>query len=677
MSIGSIDPLPDGESVFRTLADTVPLIIWVVDPEGAVRFTNRACCEFFGTTLQALRAGGWGPLVHPDDAPAYVASLLASLHQRRPFAAEARVRRADGAWRWIRAEAAPRFSAAGEFLGMVGSSRDITDSKQAEEALAAVRDQLLADLAGMRRLNEISARLVHQGDLEALLEEILDAAIEVTRADFGNVQMLDGASGALRIVAQRGFPQEFLDFFGEVHDGAAACGAAMQSRRRVVVEDVAADPMFRGTRAREVMLAAGALAVQSTPLVSRTGTLLGMLSTHYRTPRRPVERELHLLDLLARQAADLIERYLVERALRESDRRKDEFLAMLGHELRNPLGVIVSALSVLDRIGSEAPDAVRVRALLRRQTEHLTRLLDDLLDVARITQGRIELRREPLDLRAVIDLAFQSEAAAFAARGQHVALSLPAAPVTVNGDPVRLRQVVGNILNNAGKYTPPGGAIVLGLRAEAGEAILRVEDSGIGIPADRLASIFDLFTRVQTHGTEPGLGIGLALVKRLVELHGGRIEAASDGTGRGAVFVVRLPLVAEIGAGVAAPPPAAAPLAPRRILLVEDNDDARRMLRVALELAGHRVEEAGSGEAAVARAVEVQPDAAVVDIGLPDVDGYEVARRLREKLGAGVRLVALTGYGQPEDQRRALAAGFDAHVVKPVDPEELGRILAA
>jgi signal transduction histidine kinase/AmiR/NasT family two-component response regulator len=354
------------------------------------------------------------------------------------------------------------------------------------------------------------------------------------------------------------------------------------------------------------------------------------------------------------------------------NRAKDHFLAMLSHELRNPLGAIVSATSLLKRGDADAPMIERARAIVERQAQHLSRLVDDLLDVSRMTSGKVMLTHEPLDfadLTNSVSALWRS-----AGRLEHHTVTVDMSPVWVEGDRTRLEQVVGNILTNALKYTPPGGAVTLALGQEGTEAVLRVRDTGMGIAPDMLPRIFDLFVQsdMGLARADGGLGVGLTLVRRLVELHGGRVTADSEGEGRGSTFTVRLPAIAVPVVVAAEPavqePPAAVRL---RVLVVEDNDDAREMLRVGLVLAGHEVVEAADGPSGVELAEQTRPDVAFIDVGLPGLDGYEVARRLRARGMKNSRLIALTGYGRPEDRARALEAGFDGYIVKPVDPETL------
>ena len=357
-----------------------------------------------------------------------------------------------------------------------------------------------------------------------------------------------------------------------------------------------------------------------------------------------------------------------------ANRAKDDFLAMLGHELRNPLAAIASATEILKRLGTTTGAAGQSRAVIERQVRHLKRLVDDLLDAARVQAGKVTLDRRPLDLAEAVHRAMsvvQSTDPAI----QHV-VQVDAQPVGVSFDPARLEQIVVNLLTNALKFTPAGGAIRVGVRAEADTAILVVEDEGIGIPEDVLPRIFDLFFQGERTAarSEGGLGIGLTLVKTLTELHGGTIEARTGGPGLGSAFVIRLPRVAL-------PRNAARRRLPqstehRRILIIEDNDDARDMLKTWMTLEGHDVLEAANGVEGVKMLINERPEVAFIDIGLPGMDGYEVARMARQQADLATRLVALTGYGQAADRQRSFQAGFDDFVVKPVDPARLTQILS-
>jgi signal transduction histidine kinase/CheY-like chemotaxis protein len=380
------------------------------------------------------------------------------------------------------------------------------------------------------------------------------------------------------------------------------------------------------------------------------------------------------LDARERKRAEA-ERERAHAQAEAASRAKDEFFAMLGHELRNPLGAITTALHVIELCGPLDERSGEARAIIGRQVQHLVRLVDDLLDVTRLATGKISLSLRRIDLAAVAQGAVAG--AATAARGRSLTCRA-AAPVWIDADETRIEQVLGNLLGNALKFTPADGRVTVVVDVEGSEAVLRVEDTGAGIPPDLLPRIFDLFVQGQTtlHRREGGLGIGLTLVRRLVDLHRGRIEAASAGPGRGSAFTVRLPAVRP--PGTLPEPRAETPTAAvrRRVLIIEDNDDARRMLRHLLHRAGHEVHEAAEGTDGLARALALAPDAVIVDIGLPGLDGYAIARRLRETGPPGVLLVAITGYGQEGDRQRSREAGFDVHLTKPIDPLVLDALLA-
>jgi two-component system, sensor histidine kinase len=359
-----------------------------------------------------------------------------------------------------------------------------------------------------------------------------------------------------------------------------------------------------------------------------------------------------------------------------ANRAKDEFVAMLGHELRNPLGAITTAIHVLSSQGTTEEMAARLKGIIARQTQRLAHLVDDLLDVSKLVSGKIVLHRRPEDLRDLVVRAL----AAFQEGGkaaQHV-VSVSGEPVRVHGDATRLEQVVTNLLDNAVKYTPAGGRVDVTIVADGADAVLTVRDTGIGIAPEALPTIFDLFVQADATVARSGggLGLGLTIVKRLVEMHGGTVSAASAGAQRGAEFTVRLPRIPD--AITAQPPPAAAGRSPRArdILIVEDNADFREGLRLLLESWGHRVQEAATGAHGLDIVRLRQPEIVLVDLGLPDIDGYAVARAVRGAPGGdAILLVAITGYGAASDRRRADDAGFDAHLTKPVSPQELADVL--
>ncbi len=380
---------------------------------------------------------------------------------------------------------------------------------------------------------------------------------------------------------------------------------------------------------------------------------------------------------IAKIARDVTERNRVEEALRPADKRKDAFLATLAHELRNPLAPIRYATRLLEP-GVPPQMASDARQMIDRQLAQMAHLLDDLLDVSRVTRGVLEISREQLDLREIIDNAVASAKPLADAAHQELAVSMPPEPLSVSGDAVRLAQILGNLLHNATKYTPQGGRIVVAAAATADEVVVSVEDNGAGIAPEALRTIFELFVQLEAPGTRAagGLGIGLSLARDLVRLHGGEIEAHSEGAGLGSEFIIRLPRIAEVPAltePVAAPEKIAAlGAAGIRVLIVDDNADAATSLSYVLALAGYQTAVAHDGNRALELAEALRPAIVLLDIGLPHLSGHDVARRLREApWGQNLRLIAVTGWGNESDRAKSLEAGFDAHLTKPIDPELL------
>jgi PAS domain S-box-containing protein len=389
------------------------------------------------------------------------------------------------------------------------------------------------------------------------------------------------------------------------------------------------------------------------------------------TVSQDVTERKQLADNLRRMAADLS----------EADRRKNEFLAMLAHELRNPLAPISNAAQALRLASSDAAAVQTAAEMLERQVGQMSRLVDDLLDMSRITRGRIELRKERIELAPIIQQAVEAVRALYKTMNHELTVSLPPQPMFLEADPARLAQVVGNLLNNACKFTDKGGRVWLTIDRDVDRAVIRVRDTGIGITAEQLPRLFDMFVQVDTslERSRDGLGIGLTLVKTLVEMHGGTVEAHSDGPGRGSEFTVRLPLLIA----VAAPTPQKAADRPtqarrRRVLIVDDNEDGAESLAMLLELDGHETHQAHDGIGAIEAAERLRPDVVLLDIGLPRLNGYEVCRRLRQtRWGKTLTIVALTGWGQEDDRDRSTEAGFDSHLVKPVDHGELLKLIAS
>jgi signal transduction histidine kinase len=436
----------------------------------------------------------------------------------------------------------------------------------------------------------------------------------------------------------------------------------------------------------EIVRALGLRSGMIVPLAAR-GRVLGAISLGSAESARTYGPEdLALAEDVGRRAGVAIDNARFYQDFKEADRRKDEFLAMLAHELRNPLAPIRNALQVLRLRGPEASTVQWAQELIERQVQHMARLVDDLLDVSRITRGKIELRKEWVRLAAVVEQTLESIRPLISAAGHQLEVSLPEAPLWLHADPTRLAQVLANLLHNAVKYTESGGRIWLAAELPSSdqdlpqELLLRVRDSGIGIRPDVLPKVFDLFVQGDRglDRSQGGLGIGLTLVRSLVELHGGSVQAFSSGPGMGTEFVIRLPLPPQQGIDgyLSAGETVGAAARALRVLIVDDNHDAASSLAMLLRLWGHEVEIAHDGPTALDRARGRQAEVVLLDIGLPGMDGYEVARRLCEIAGMEtVRLVAMTGYGQQDDRRRSREAGFENHLVKPVDPAELRQLL--
>jgi two-component system CheB/CheR fusion protein len=379
---------------------------------------------------------------------------------------------------------------------------------------------------------------------------------------------------------------------------------------------------------------------------------------------------------LASIAKDITAQKQAEQVAREASALRDQFLAMLSHELRNPLAALLNAVRYFHRAGNDPTVASHVTAVIERQTRHMARLLDDLLDVVRITLGKIQIRKSVLDLRESVRETVLMVQPQIEQLQHQLHVALPPEPVRIEGDPARILQIQENLLANAVKYTPPGGEIHITLHTESGNAVLIVRDNGQGIEPEMLDKIFELFVQADHTREQPdgGMGIGLTMVRTLTHLHGGQVHVRSAGPGQGSEFEVRIPLTEKIPAPLEQPQD----VAPRKlkILIVEDNTDNRLMLESLLKLDGYDVVTAADGIQGYFALVEQQPDVALIDLGLPGMDGYEVARKARaEKMADSTRLIALTGYGSAQDRRQVQAAGFDEHLVKPIDPSELSEIL--
>ncbi len=457
-------------------------------------------------------------------------------------------------------------------------------------------------------------------------------------------------------------------------------GPAFRLGGPVVVADTQASPLIPDAD-RPAVAAVGVGAFVAAPLI-RDGRLIGALSVNTRSPRNWTPDEVELVKETAERTWEAIERARAEEQLRDANARKDEFLAMLAHELRNPLAPIRTGLELIRRGGDTAVAVARVRQIMERQVSHMVRLIDDLLDVSRITSGKIVLQREPTLLAGLVHSAVEANRAAMAAKRIALSVELPQNHCVIDVDPTRFVQILSNLLHNAAKFTNDGGSVCITAtitQPKSGaipQVSISVVDSGIGISPELLPRVFDLFTQGETRSSQPGLGIGLALARRLVQLHDGRLDARSEGDGRGSEFVIQLPL-ATTQLVPAIQTHADERRLERRILVVDDNQDAANATAMLIEDMGGDARVAYDGESALEMLQEYQPDVVLLDIGMRGLDGYETCQRIRRALGNQVLLVALTGFGQEQDKEKATRAGFDAHLTKPADGASLAAVFAS
>ena len=579
----------------------------------------------------------WSKRIHPEDRDRVMAAVQAHFASRTAaFAEEYRVQHKDGHWVWVLDRGIARRDAAGQVVRMAGSESDITERKQSEEELRRAEERM-----------------------RSVVNHVVDGVITID--EHGSVESLNPAAELLF-----GYPS------GEVIG---------QNVKLLMPEPYHSqhDAYLRNylTTGQAKIIGIGREVVGK----RKDGSTFPMdlaVSEFRLGPRR----------FFTGIVRDITERKQLEDQLRQRleelsgiDRRKNEFLATLAHELRNPLAPIRNALQILRITATENQDARRLQEIMERQVAHMVRLVDDLLEVSRITSGKIELRTEPVEISAVLTSALETSKPLIEANGHRFDMTVPSEPLTVVADPVRLSQVVSNLLNNAAKYTEPGGQIWLAATRHNGVASISVRDTGVGISPAMLPQIFRMFAQADKDHkrAQGGLGIGLALAKSLIEMHGGRIEVHSEGEGRGSEFTVHLPLAQRklSAADLPATSSAERPAAGRRVLVVDDNQDAAISLGMLLNMLGHDVQTANDGVAALESIASFHPAVVFLDIGMPGMSGYEVAQRARA-LPAGQEcvLVALTGWGQEDDRRRSKEAGFDHHLVKPVELNALHALLS-
>jgi PAS domain S-box-containing protein len=690
------EALRESEVRFRTLADSSPVLMWASSADGC-GFVNREYLEFLGAGEADVRGHGWTQFVHPEDREAFINAYHEAASRRSRLEAEFRFRRRDGEYRWMRTIGMPRIES-GEFKGYAGGAYDITESKRAE-ALLREEAEIIETINRTGRM--ISAEL----NLQSVVQEVTDAATELVGARFGaffyNVVDHNGESYTLYTLS--GAPREAFASF-PMPRNTDVFGPTFRGEGTIRIADVKKDPRY-GKHSPYHGMPPGHLPVRSylaVPVFSRTGEVLGGLFFGHPNEGVFAKRHERIVEGLAAQTAiamdnaRLYELSQRERAkAEEANRLKDEFLATISHELRSPLNAILGWARMLNDNRLDEEKSVRALEVIYRSARAQSQLISDLLDVSRIITGKLRIEARTVNLIPIIKAAMDVARPAADAKKIRLILALDPATEPVSGDADRLQQVVWNLLSNAVKFTPAGGQVVARLECNDDNVRLTVSDTGDGIDPEFLPFVFDRFRQFESGPTRStgGLGLGLAIVRHLVELHGGTVNAASRGRGQGAAFTVTLPIAIphEEPSGAAPDHPVGAGEIPQshgpspdrlrdlRVMVVDDEPDARDLFSLILTSYGAEVRACASATEALQILDEWLPDVLVSDIGMPVKDGYELMRKVRTRepeRGGLIPALALTAYARAEDARRAFSAGFQAHVAKPIEPGKLATVVA-
>lgn len=698
--------LQRSEEELLALANCIPQLAWMARPDGHIFWYNQQWYDFTGTTLEDMEGWGWQSVHDPEFLPQVVERWTRCLEEGEPFEMEFPLRRADGELRWFLTRCRPLRDQEGNVLRWFGTNTDVDEVKLKELALEQKTQTL-------ELLNHAGRTLGGQLELEELLQSVTDLATQLSEASFGAFfyNTTDGDGQALLLYTLSGADREAFANFG-MPRATPLFGPTFEGRGIVRSDDITADPRY-GAMPPHYGMPEGHLAVRSymaASVKSRMGVVLGGLFFGHPEPGKFSEATERVIEGIAAQAGVAIDNArLYENLKRAADEReelleaertarseaerlnvmKDEFLATLSHELRTPLNAILGWAQILAMDSADENDLREGLDTIQRNARAQTELIEDLLDMSRIVSGKIRLAPDTVHVADVLLQAVDSVRPTADTKQISLTTHLPARTDTIRGDAVRLQQVFWNLLTNAIKFTPRGGSVRVSIQQEAEDVVVACEDSGIGIAEDLLPHVFERFRQADSSTTRAygGLGLGLSIVKNLVELHGGSVEARSPGLHRGTTFVVRLPLkstaaVAEADAelsldGEAIPRPGS--LAGLRVLVVDDEQDSRYVLERMLRECQAQVQMAASADEALEHIANAPPDLIVSDIGMPGMDGYELIdhiRRLSAEAGGAVPAVAVTAFARREDRDRALAAGYDAHLAKPVQPQDLAEALS-
>lgn len=668
----TISTLQESEQRLQFVLDSMPQKIFTAMPAGEVDYLNPQWRSFTGLGLGDLQGEGIVKLIHPQDVEKSVAGWQHSLETGTPFQFEHRFRRSDGVYRWHMTRVLPVRDARGSIVMWIGSSTDINDLKGAEEA-AIERSKQVQLLAAM------AARLNTAADVDSIKHIVTQEARRLLGAQDSIMVFSGDVSSETGAPIASAYNREKFNADLKMGDKLLLQQVCDYNRPlRLNVDAPDADPRWQSTSAETGTPSAHAWL--AAPLVAKDGTNIGAIQVAGSVKGAFSADDEAVLVQLAQMASVALENARLMEGLRETSRHKDEFLATLAHELRNPLAPIRNILALMKQADISEEFLQQARFTMERQILHMVRLIDDLLDVSRLSQGKLELRVKEIDLADVIGQTLEAFQPSLKDSRHQLLVNLPPKAIYLRADPARLTQVLGNLIDNACKYSDPGGKISLSVQQEDEQVLIRVKDTGLGIPPDKLTEIFDMFSQVDQSLERPkaGLGIGLTLVKRLVEMHQGSITALSAGLGHGSEFVIRLPVLTE----ARLTPPDPAVLTPRslnlqeRILVVDDNQDAAFSLARLLEINGADTRIAHDGLEALAVAEDFRPHVLLLDIGMPKLNGYDVCERIRATTwGKEVLIIAVSGWGQEQDRSRSRHAGFDHHMVKPVNFEALTQVL--